>query len=57
MAWKDVAPGLSLADYTIRTVPERMAGLEEGDPLRPVLSQAPDLLDALGRLQERLTEG
>jgi len=55
--WDEVGPGLRLADFTIRTVPERMAVLEGGDPIRPVLSKKPDLLEALGRLQERLEAG
>jgi bifunctional non-homologous end joining protein LigD len=48
-----VTPGLSLADYTIRTVPQRMETLRS-DPMRPVLAEKPDLLEALQRLHERL---
>jgi bifunctional non-homologous end joining protein LigD len=51
--WKEVGPKLSLATFTIRSVPARMAKLGE-DPLRPVLDLAPDLVGALGRLMARL---
>jgi bifunctional non-homologous end joining protein LigD len=53
IAWEEVRPGLAIRDFTIRTVPDRMAALGE-DPLRPVLEDRPDLLAALGRLQDRL---
>ncbi|HVM42088.1 MAG TPA: DNA primase small subunit domain-containing protein, partial [Gemmatimonadales bacterium] len=51
--WSEVGPKLSLARFTIRTVPARMQELGE-DPLRPVLDLAPDLVGALGRLKARL---
>ena len=53
LAWSEVGPKLSLADYTIRTMPARMQALG-ADPLLPVLALAPDLVGALGRLKERL---
>ena len=53
LAWSEVGPKLSLADYTIRTMPARMQALG-ADPLLPVLALAPDLVGALGRLRERL---
>ncbi|MEX0836774.1 MAG: DNA ligase D [Gemmatimonadota bacterium] len=49
--WGEVGPGLALADYTIRTVPERMERLGR-DPLAPVLDEEPDLMAALGKLGE-----
>jgi bifunctional non-homologous end joining protein LigD len=57
LAWEEVGPGLSLGDYTIRTVPVRMESKEAGDPMRPVLAGNPDLLGALERLQKRLRAG
>ena len=48
LAWDEVDEGLSIADYTIRTVPERMAA--RGDPMREVLEVRPDLGGSLGRL-------
>jgi bifunctional non-homologous end joining protein LigD len=53
LEWDEVNEGLSLARFTIRTVPERLekAGC---DPLLPVLSDKPDLVRAIGRRAERL---
>ena len=51
--WSEVGPKLSLATYTIKTMPARMERLGD-DPLLPVLELAPDLVAALGRLKERL---
>ncbi|MGD2070753.1 MAG: non-homologous end-joining DNA ligase [Gemmatimonadota bacterium] len=53
LRWDEVGPGLDLRDHTIDTVPARMAALEDGDPLRPVLTGKPDLLAALRALHER----
>ena len=47
--WSEVHDGLSIADHTIRTVPERMAA--SGDPMREVLTLRPDLGYSLERLQ------
>jgi len=52
--WSEVTKGLDLLDYTIKTVPERMERLG-ADPMRPVLEGKPDLVGALGRLQEGMT--
>jgi hypothetical protein len=46
-----------MADYTIVTMPARMQELDEkgvGDPCLPVLTEKPDLLDALQRLTEKV---
>jgi bifunctional non-homologous end joining protein LigD len=51
--WDEVRTGLSILDFTIADTPDRMRELGE-DPLRPVLTEKPDLLDALGRLQARV---
>ena len=48
LEWDEVDEGLSIADYTIATVPERMAA--RGDPMREVLEVRPDLGGSLGRL-------
>ncbi len=53
LEWSEVGPKLSLAKFTIRSVPARMAKRGD-DPLRPVLDLAPDLIGALGRLAARL---
>ena len=49
LQWKEVKAGLSLADYTIETMPKRLARMK-GDPMLDVLEQEADLLGALGRL-------
>ncbi|NIP81199.1 MAG: DNA ligase D [Gemmatimonadetes bacterium] len=53
LTWDEVRPGLAILDFTIDTMPGRVRELGE-DPLRPVLSEQPDLLGALERLQARL---
>lgn len=50
LAWAEVTHDLRIGDHTMVNVPERMERLGE-DPLRPVLDEEPDLLEALGRLQ------
>src|SRR5690606_8067732 len=47
--WPEVEPGLDIRAFTIRTVLERVAKMED-DPLLPVLSERPDLLSALEAL-------
>ena len=51
--WKEVTPKLSLADFTIKTMPVRMKKLKK-DPLAPVLDLTPDLPDALAQLAARV---
>ena len=48
--WAEVDAGFSIAEHTIRTVPERMQGRE--DPMRGVLEARPDLEYSLGRLTD-----
>ncbi|MDX1492971.1 MAG: DNA ligase D [Longimicrobiales bacterium] len=49
--WDEVDHALRIENHTIANMPARMEELGE-DPLRPVLDQEPDLLGALGRLQD-----
>jgi bifunctional non-homologous end joining protein LigD len=53
LLWSEVNAKLSVGKFTIKTLPARMKRLKE-DPLRPVLSQKPDLARALARLTEKL---
>ena len=49
LQWREVKAGLSLVDYTIRSMPKRLARMK-ADPLLPVLEEEADLIGALGRL-------
>ena len=51
LRWTEVKPGLDLRDHNIRSLPERLKKLKT-DPLRGVLTEQPDLLEALRRLSE-----
>jgi bifunctional non-homologous end joining protein LigD len=53
LLWDEVDESLDLRDFTIKSLPERMAVFDH-DPLAPVLTQKPDLVTALGRLAARL---
>ena len=58
LTWKEVGPKLDLMDYTIATMPARMQKLDKkgvGDPCRPVLTEKPNLLEALQRLTEKMS--
>jgi bifunctional non-homologous end joining protein LigD len=55
ITWDEVTPALDIRAFTIRNVPDRMRGLPS-DPLLPVLSETPDLVEALARLQSQLDE-
>jgi bifunctional non-homologous end joining protein LigD len=54
LRWEEVVDGLDPKDYTIRNAIERMEQLG-ADPVRPVLTETPDLAGALGRLAALLT--
>ena len=54
LRWAEVTQGLSMEDFTIRTMPERARALDP-DPLLAVLSDEPDLMAALDALQRRLS--
>ncbi|HEX9755614.1 MAG TPA: DNA ligase D [Gemmatimonadales bacterium] len=56
LRWEEVRPGLESRDYTIRTAPARMERLGD-DPMRPVLSEVPDLMAVLATLKERGKRG
>ena len=51
--WSEVEPGLDPGQFTLKTARRRLEQMAE-DPMRPVLDRRPDLLKALGRLDERL---
>ncbi|WP_428274851.1 DNA ligase D [Candidatus Palauibacter sp.] len=53
LRWAEVKEGLSMEDFTIRTMPERARSLDP-DPLLRVLSEEPDLMAALDALQRRI---
>ena len=53
LLWDEVDESLDLRNYTIKTLPERMAVFDH-DPLAPVLDETPDLVTALERLAARL---
>lgn len=52
LEWSEVNSLLDLKSFTIRSMPERLAGLVS-DPVAPVLQLRPDLVSALSRLQTR----
>ncbi|HEX6133591.1 MAG TPA: DNA ligase D [Longimicrobiales bacterium] len=52
LRWSEVKRGLSIGQFTIRTVPARLARWKK-DPMAPVLTQTPDLVAALSALNER----
>ena len=52
LEWSEVSHDLRLGDWTIRTVPERLAKRER-DPWEGLLELEPDLSGILGRLAER----
>jgi bifunctional non-homologous end joining protein LigD len=49
LRWSEVKRGLTIEKHTIRTAPKRMARMKE-DPMRDVLTDAPDLVAALAAL-------
>jgi bifunctional non-homologous end joining protein LigD len=49
LAWKEVKEDLVVEDLNLKTLPERLERLRK-DPLRPVLSEKPDLAAALAKL-------
>jgi bifunctional non-homologous end joining protein LigD len=51
LTWAEVKPGLDIRSFTIRTVPGRLKRRKQ-DPMREVLTAAPDLIAALAALQD-----
>ncbi len=51
--WHEVTPDLDPTKFNLRNARARMEALGD-DPVRPVLTERPDLLTALGKLQEML---
>ena len=55
LTWDEVKPGLDILDYTIRTLPTRLASMDE-DPLLPVVRLKPDLAKVISALQAHSAE-
>ncbi len=53
LEWSEVNEKLDIAKFNIKTAPVRLKRWK-ADPLFPVLDEQPDLVAALGRLQERM---
>jgi len=53
LLWDEVDETLELKQFTIRSLPDRMAAFGH-DPLAPVLTEKPDLVTAIGRLAAEL---
>ena len=53
LEWSEVREGLEPRAFTIRNLPERLRRQSE-DPMLPLLSTEVDLLEVLGRLEERM---
>jgi bifunctional non-homologous end joining protein LigD len=54
LRWDEVTPDLDIRRFTIATVPERVARTAD-DPLMGVLTEQPDLLALLARLQQEMS--
>lgn len=50
LSWKEVKPGLEILDFTIKTMPERMALM--GDWFKPVLEKGIDMEKAIDNLAQ-----
>jgi len=53
LRWEEVTPELDASSFTIRTVPARVA--KDGDPMRPMLEQTPNVPAAIQKLGKRLS--
>lgn len=54
LTWEDVTIGLNPAEFTIKTVPDRVAKM--GDPMRAMLEAKPDVATAVAKLGARLAK-
>ncbi len=54
LRWRDVTSTLDVTKFTIKTMPRRLASMKD-DPISPVLTDTPDIVDGLGRLADKLT--
>jgi DNA primase len=52
LEWSEVSHDLRLGDWTIKTVPEKLA-MRKRDPWQGLLDLEPDLAAVLGRLGQR----
>ncbi len=50
LSWKEVKPGLQLLDFTIKTMPQRLA--QTGDWFKPVLGKGIDMESAIDSLSD-----
>ncbi|HSM15659.1 MAG TPA: DNA ligase D [Gemmatimonadales bacterium] len=50
LAWEEVTPDLRILDYTIQTMPRRLAAMAD-DPLLPVIRLQPDLANIVSGVQ------
>ena len=55
LRWHEVVPGLDPRTFNVRSALRRLESFGD-DPVRPVLTERPDLLAALSRLQVLLTD-
>lgn len=49
LSWKEVKPGLSILDFTIKTIPRRLA--QTDDWFSPVLGKGVDIAKAIDNLE------
>ncbi len=54
LRWDELTPTLTIEQFTIRSMPERMESFQAVDPMAPILTTRPDLMAALTRLSEML---
>ncbi|MGH7568894.1 MAG: DNA ligase D [Gemmatimonadales bacterium] len=55
LEWREVTPKLDIRKFTIKNAPARMRKMK-ADPLLPVLTNTPDLVQALERLHAQLDD-
>jgi bifunctional non-homologous end joining protein LigD len=55
LRWSEVGPSLDIGRFTIRSMPKRIAAMND-DPLLSVLHEVPDILGGLRSLSRHLSE-